>query len=349
MPFNPRPLASACLGLFLCTGHASALTLPAILSDGMVIQRGQPVRLWGTATPGEHIAAELGGHSASTTVPPNGRWRLDLPAFEALSGDLLIRASSGETERIRSPLLGQVLLCGGQSNMAMPLKRTDGAALALQRLNKGAMLRLYRGISGRPVQRTEHWQDNGPRTASNFSAVCYMVGLRLAADMREPIGLIDVSLGNTPIEAWMPKAGFDTHGQRSFIEQPERHQQHLAFETIVRPITPYSVKGLLWYQGENNWRNASAYGDLLVTTMHAWRQAFEQPALPITYMQLPTFTNAPSSASWQRLRTEQARVEHQIGTAAMAGSDGIMEEQLHSSGKSEIASRLYRAFIRLTK
>jgi sialate O-acetylesterase len=331
----------------LATQNTAAIELPPILSDGVVFQRGLPLRLWGTAGPNENITAELSGRKASTRTDMSGHWHIELPAFERLSGNLSLRSDGGSHKIIQNPMLGQVWLCGGQSNMAMPLKKTDGAYLAQSIPNKLPPIHLFRTSTGNEQQTNNHWIPAEKHTALNFSALCYMVGRKLAESLNEPVGLIDTSIGGTRIEAWQPlNETSDFQVRNSLFDITRKKQPHYAFESIIRPLTPFSIKGLLWYQGEANaLHNPNQYAEMFVQTVKAWRTSFQNPTLPIVFMQLPDYTRAKSPASWTALQSQQAEAQKNLPNSYMADSTGLNDDKLHSKSKLELANRLYKQII----
>jgi sialate O-acetylesterase len=325
---------------------ALALALPPVLSDGVVFQRGKPVRLWGTAKPGEKVTAAWGNLTGSAAAADNGQWRIDLPAAQKDPGDtILVTGSGGEQLRIRNPLLGQVWLCGGQSNMAMQLKRTDQANIAGQPLAAPARVRLFRAPTP-DVQRLNEgaWVDDSAAAASGFSAVCYLTGRMLATHAKDVVGLIDTSVGATGIEAWVPATGKDIVTPEGRQRTSNRHSMAgagAAFEMVVKPVAPFNAKGLLWYQGEGDYRrNPGRYAELFVATMSHWRKNFDQPELPIVYMQLPQF-EAAKSKGWEEIRNQQAKAERMLPGVRMAASNGIVATEIHPTDKMEVARRLF--------
>ena len=105
--------------------------LPKIFSSNMVMQRGRPLPVWGTAAPGEKITVELAGQSASATADAQGRWQLRLPAQEAGGPAAMVVSGATATVRCENILFGDVWVCSGQSNMEWRTKNSHNAAEAL--------------------------------------------------------------------------------------------------------------------------------------------------------------------------------------------------------------------------
>lgn len=351
-PVVTRRFRAALVALAAATllpASAAALGLPPVLSDGAVFQRGKPIRLWGTAKPGEKVTVAWGPLTRSSAAGPDGQWRVELPAAEQAPGDnILVSGAAGEQLRLRGVVLGQVWLCGGQSNMAMQLQRTDQARAADQPLASPAKVRLFRAPTP-DIQRLNEgvWVDDTPATASGFSAVCYLTGRMLATHARDTVGLIDTSVGATGIEAWAPESAKSGIAMipgtgRGAVGRHSMTGLGSAFEAVVKPIAPFNASGLLWYQGEGDYRrNPARYADLFVATMSHWRRSFERPDLPIIYMQLPIFEMVDRKADWEELRNQQARAERMLPALLMAPSDGIKATEIHPRDKLEVARRLF--------
>lgn len=341
-----QSLATIGMALLATTAiPAMALTLPPILSDGMVIQRGQPVHLWGTTAPGLNVTAELGGRSATAAAGPDGRWRLELPPYEKLAGDLIVRDSRGDQVLVRSVLLGQVWLCGGQSNMAFPLRRSDGrrAAFMPMRGDSRPPLRLFRASGGNHGEPENTWLSGQGQSAAGFSAVCYLTGKAIAQELQEPVGLIDTSVGATQLEAWQPMNGRPLGSSEVPFDPLHRNQPSYAFEAVVRPLTPFALKGLIWYQGEaDSHKDPETYANRLAQVMQAWRLAFEQPDLPVVLTQLPGNTNAMSPSGWKTIQQQQKSVPQQLPHSFIAINEDLNYDKLHPNEKMEISRRIFQ-------
>lgn len=114
---------------FAAAGLAAALELGAPFTDGVVLQRGKPVKLWGRASAGAAVTVEFAGKSYSTTAVGNGEWRLAMPPMEAISEPQVLRVSESAypgaapagTVEVKDVLVGEVWIFSGQSNMECPI------------------------------------------------------------------------------------------------------------------------------------------------------------------------------------------------------------------------------------
>jgi sialate O-acetylesterase len=205
---NIRLLTLLCLGLLcpLVASAESALELPAIFSDQMVLQADKPAPIWGQARPGAKVAVTLDGLSAQGTSDEKGNWRVELPAGPAGGPWDLIVESDSEKLVIKDVLRGEVWLCSGQSNMAMAFHALPNYAEVVAQANDPQL----RYFSARPVQpRSEKqsnlpgkWSDVTPKSMHSFSAVPYFFGRKIREATGKPVGLIISTVGGTPIESW---------------------------------------------------------------------------------------------------------------------------------------------------
>ncbi|MGE8248722.1 MAG: 9-O-acetylesterase, partial [Stenotrophomonas bentonitica] len=118
------------LSMFTATVQAEPV-LPRLFADGMVLQRDQPLPVWGTATPGARLQVGIDGERASTTVGTDGSWKVVLPPHAAGGPFQLEITGDGRALQVRDVLFGDVWLASGQSNMEWPLHDTQGAAAAV--------------------------------------------------------------------------------------------------------------------------------------------------------------------------------------------------------------------------
>jgi sialate O-acetylesterase len=177
--------------------------------DHAVIQRDQPIPVWGLTAPGATVDVSLGGQSAQTTADATGHWSASLPAMAA-GGPYALSAtsSSGQSQTVSDVMLGDVYLCSGQSNMELPLRLATNYDGEL-RSATNRMLRLFhvqRFTS--PVPRATFgadasWAVTSPETAREFSATCYYFGREVQPAAGVAVGLIEDAWGGSAIQAWI--------------------------------------------------------------------------------------------------------------------------------------------------
>lgn len=231
---RPLRFRIASLGLLatlaLMANRAAAdVSLPSIISDHMVVQRIADVPIWGWADPGEKVTVsyETGKSgqgpltSISGTADANGKWQLDIQK-ELLTGPTTTLTVKGKNEIvIHDVLVGEVWLCSGQSNMGMTVSGAKDFDQERAAANH-PQIRVFTVTSG-PAERpqakcTGKWEVCTPETVGHFSATAYFFGRDLHAALKAPIGLINSSVGGTPIEAWTSSEAQDAHPELKVIE-----------------------------------------------------------------------------------------------------------------------------------
>jgi len=128
-------------GIAIASGR---LVLNPVFTDNMVIQRGVPVEVYGTAGPGSLVTVELAGKKESTKTGRDGRWAVVMGSFEAGGPYEMTVAAGSETVRLKETMIGDVWFCSGQSNMEWPMKNTDDGAKELGRFRNIENVRLFK-------------------------------------------------------------------------------------------------------------------------------------------------------------------------------------------------------------
>lgn len=198
------------------------IRLPRLISDGMVLQRGADLKIWGWASPGEKINVDFAGEIHGVTAGADGIWRLLLPAMEA-GGPYTMTIRGNNTITVNDILLGDVWFCSGQSNMVHMLNIHDVAyAKDIAEANYPQIRQFLVPTvadlqapqndfpSGSPGPPTAQWERAVGENVRPFSAVAYFFARDIYHKHGIPIGIINASVGGTPIEAWTSEDGLDT-------------------------------------------------------------------------------------------------------------------------------------------
>ena len=202
-----RLLAGAIL-LLAGPGRAD-ITLPAIFSDHMVLQRDVPVPVWGWAEPGEHVAASIAGKTRTATADATGRWKLKLDRLSAATPTTLT-VKGHNTIVVQDVLVGEVWLGSGQSNMQLSVNDVTNAwqERASANIPEIRMFTVARHPATTPQTNCDgQWVVCSSETVGSFSATAYFFGRELHQKLAVPVGLIHASWGATPIETWTSLPG----------------------------------------------------------------------------------------------------------------------------------------------
>jgi sialate O-acetylesterase len=207
------------------TVYSSARVRPHhLFADDMVIQREKPVKVWGWASPGEKVEVLFSKQIKKTVTNAKGEWSVYLDPLKAsaVPQDLTI---TGEDQHVfRNILVGDIWVLGGQSNMELDLDRIYHGDLevASAHYNQIRLMTIPKASGIMPVtdftplneydswldryDKKGYWFTCSPQTVKTFSAMGYIFGRRLHQATQIPIGLIDVSIGGTTLEAWLSPA-----------------------------------------------------------------------------------------------------------------------------------------------
>jgi len=201
----------------LVTSAQAASLLAPVFTDHAVLQRGQPIRVWGAARPGAVVELSLGEARTSATADAQGRWSTTFPAREPGAALTLTAQAGGERQTISDLLVGDVWLCSGQSNMEYPLRAAlNGEAEAAKAADPDIRL-LQTGRVSLPTPTTAlpkdaAWRAATPDSANNFSAACFFMGREIKKATGAPVGLIDATWGGSVIQDWISREGLQALG-----------------------------------------------------------------------------------------------------------------------------------------
>ena len=183
----------------------AAVTLPALFSNHMVLQKSDKVPIWGHADPGERVTVVLNGHEQSDKADPNGKWKVQLDLSKSGAGPFEMSVNGGNQVVVSDVLVGEVWVGSGQSNMEFELKNCANAVEEI--LNSAnPMLRQFKVAKQSSPEPQEdvkgEWVLASPETSGSFSAVAYYFAKKLQAELKVPVGILNTSWGGTPSEAW---------------------------------------------------------------------------------------------------------------------------------------------------
>lgn len=204
---------AAAAGVGAMGGARADVTVPAVISEGMVLQQKAPIRIFGKATPGEEVSVSIQGKKAKGKADSKGNWEATLKSLAAggpftltIEGD----AKEGTNKiEFKDVLVGEVWVCSGQSNMEWNMEysadsKADAAAvndplLRMFTVGKKVSPKYLEDVVGK-------WEAATPQTTLHFSAVGYYFARDLRAALKVPVGMIHTSWGGTRIEAWTAKS-----------------------------------------------------------------------------------------------------------------------------------------------
>jgi sialate O-acetylesterase len=496
----------------------------------MVLQRDAKIKIWGWASADEKVAVRFNNKTYKTTTGKDGKWAVQLAPTKA-GGPYTMQITASNQITLNDILVGDVWFCSGQSNMVHQMSlHSERYAEDIRQANYPLIRHFWIPTMtelGAPKDDlpTGYWKWANPTDVLQFSAVAYFFARNIYDKYRIPIGLINASVGGTPIEAWTSEEGLkefpaviatiqknrdsgyvnginrraaasnaaqppskdkglrgtikwfdeayipsgwhninipgywedqgvrDLNGvvwyrkeieipasmasvpakismgrivdadvvyvngkqvgnttyqypQRRYHLQPgilrpgkniltvrvmnyagkggfvpdkpyyltagrdtidlkgdwqykvgevflpnnsavsgisPQNQPAALFNAMVAPLTNYSIKGILWYQGESNVGNALQYEKLLPALISDWRAQWKQTGLPFLYVQLPNFQDVaymPSESNMAILREAQRKTLSVPHTGMAIGIDLGEWNDIHPDNKKDVGVRL---------
>ncbi|WP_226789881.1 sialate O-acetylesterase [Flagellimonas hadalis] len=210
---NRQFLITFILLVFTATAGMAQVTLPEIIRDSMVLQRNANIIIWGWASAGEQVTATFNGKQRKATASAEGNWSVEFPKMKA-GGPHTLKISGKNDILLKDILIGDVWLCSGQSNMVHQMNIHDVTyAKDISNANYPE-IRHFKVPTKTDLQGPSKDLDGGTWKAAvsdevrPFSAVAYFFALKLYEKYQVPIGLINASVGGTPIEAWINEQGY---------------------------------------------------------------------------------------------------------------------------------------------
>jgi sialate O-acetylesterase len=368
-------------GLFIgsAVNALADVKLPALISDGMVLQQGGRVPLWGWADEGETVTVQFQGQKVSATAE-GGKWTLYLKPLRA-GGPFTLTVAGKNRIELKNVLVGEVWVASGQSNMQWALRQSENADAEIAAA-KYPLIRLFqvpRLEADAPQDDVKaKWQECSPESVAAFSAVAYYFGRELHKRRGVPVGLINSSVGGTPAESWTREAVLNADADfRKLVEAyPQRMEQYqkaleahraavekakaegkpeprapgrpwkpaALYNGMIAPLIPYAIKGAIWYQGESNAGRAYQYRSLFPAMIRNWRDDWRQGDFPFLFVQLAPFGpngDKLGESDWAELREAQLMTLSRVPQTGMAViTDFGVYDDIHPKMKQPVGERL---------
>ncbi len=204
--------------LFTLQIARAQVRLPQLISDGMVLQRDIKTTVWGWASPGEKVTVKFNHQTYKAVTDPMGRWSAKLAATK-VGGPYIMEISASNHITIHDILIGDVWFCSGQSNMVLPMERVkEKYPEEIVNANYPQIRNFF--ISTLSDIGKVHddlpqgkWEEANPKNVLNFGAASYFFAKKLYNKYHIPIGIINSSVGGTPIQAWISEEGIKNISQ----------------------------------------------------------------------------------------------------------------------------------------
>ena len=322
----------------------------SFFSDGMILQQQKSINIWGIDSAGTkiHVVSSWGETSQATTST-NGKWKLQLTTPTA-GGPHAITIKGSSIVTINDVLIGEVWVCSGQSNMQIPLSGgLDGNfieggldAIVNSKNDRIRFFTVKQNSSLKPLDNVKgRWEKAAPSTSGSFSAVGYFFAQQLEKVLDVPIGIVVTAWGSSTAEAWSDDKTLHDLGitiPNEIAEMPQKTPTVL-YNAMMHPLIGYGIKGVLWYQGEANRRNANEYEKIVNTMVTSWREQWNIGDFPFYYAQIAPFNYGKNNSAF--LREAQLNSSQSLQNAEMVVTLYVGDcTQIHPSKKREVGKRL---------
>lgn len=324
---------SGCFGV-LSGAAATDFTVAKIFGDNMVLQCGKEVNVFGTASEGTTVTVTFAGQTKTAVADSNGAWIAKLDAMQADSEGKTLTVSNGVTEKSFSGVLvGEVWFASGQSNMAYTVSQV-GNQNQYTDFDNYPNIRLVKIPNDTSAEYT--WETpSSVKDALNNSAMAQAFALQLQKELNVPVGIVTAAVGGSWIEQWMDTSTASNNKSDTF--KSLNISSSTFFESMVKPIIPFTFAGELWYQGEANCQEPAKYENQFKAYVQMIRGYFGY--LPILTMQLPRY-NGWEGQFFPEFRLSQQNLhdeENKLYT--VGGIDFGHKSNIHPKDKVEFAKR----------
>jgi sialate O-acetylesterase len=363
MKYKKTILYTVGLLSFFATKTIAQIKLSPIFSSNMVLQRNTEVNIWGWASSNETVTIKTSwlNKAISTQADKSGIWKIKIKTIDDRNPQSIIISNKSEKKVLENVLFGEVWLCAGQSNMEMPLKGFQGqpvfglldAQLRAHKFKIRQFKILTHGTK-EPLDTPAYskpWVEANAQTILDYGAVPYFFAKQLHEFLDVPIGIIQTPRGGSSVQTWMSKECIEQF-QKVDLDTIQVNQTNnnkiptVLFNAMLHPVIPFTIKGAIWYQGENNRLQPLDYVNLLPAMVKDWRNRWGQGDFPFYFVQIAPFDiGGPTSHS--NFSNAAFIREAQLKCASIIPNSGIVitldigdKKTIHPPKKKEVGDRL---------
>ena len=344
---NKLLILITCIQFIVCKAN---VRLPNIIGSHMVLQQNSNIKLWGWSAPAEKISIKVSWDTITYKIigSRDATWMTNIKTPNA-GGPHSIIIQGENTINLEDILIGEVWLCGGQSNMEWSGDQglQQSKIEAPNATNK--KLRFFYVSKSTSASRQDDldgkWMVCSPEEMIHFSAIGYFFGKNLNERLNSPIGLINSNWGGTPAETWTPE--YIINNNQAIKKGAESlkptewwpYKSELAFNAMIYPITNFSIAGVIWYQGESNTINYYSYEKLFTGMIESWRKEWKIN-FPFYFVQIAPF-NYEYNCIGALLRESQTKSSLYNNTGMVVITDLTPDtNDIHPIMKKEVSFRL---------
>lgn len=321
------------------------LKLANIFSEGMVLQRDVPVKIWGEADCPVTVSVDM---TSAVDYARDGKFTLTLPPHGAGGPYTMFIEAGGEVRKINDVYFGDVFLAGGQSNMALDLECTgqtlDECSGVIRMYTVSGDSEIGRSFDGRDV-----WLSVTEENAAYVSALASHFATEIANTQNVPVGIISCNSGGSSVRSWIspetvasdPVFGPETIWHFEVYRYDFNSTSYLYKQKLLT-VAPYTVKAVLWYQGESDVADNSAYkyAHLFELLMADWRCLFENDDLQFIIAQITYGPPRRNHEIWHIVREQQLLLHNTVDGVHMITTGDVGDHKdLHPRDKKTVGHR----------
>lgn len=325
------------------------MTLGDIFCDNMMLQRGCETIIYGEGNGNGYI--EITGKTISFSTQ-NGKFKVVLPELKAGENFDMTISLDGDTRIIKNILVGDVYIAAGQSNMEMSVVNTFETETEsnpdIRYFAEGTNIDENGNIS----YSNKGWRICDKEDALSYSAVAYHFAQRLNTKTGVPVGIISCNKGASGVQTWVPEEvtlkPFFATTMRLKQDKYQLYKFNLnncLYYNKLLKIVPYTVNGVLWYQGESNSivGEAENYLEMFRELVEHWRSLWNKE-LPFYVVQLMPYLSNPDYSDWATVRDAQIKASKTISnvyTVTMVEVKDLLD--IHPKNKKSVGEALANA------
>ena len=356
----------ALLAVTVLNSYAKVELAP-LFADNMVLQRDSKAAIWGKAEPGARVVITSTWAKGKTVVHADdqGRWNVML-ATPSAGGPHELTFNDGDRHTLKNILIGEVWICAGQSNMEMTMRGfmgqpVEGAAKLILTAKPSVPIRSCNLSRIKSLELEEEcdarWFEHTSEGVAEASATAYFFAKRLCDVLGVPVGIINVSWGGSPIEAWMnpellrrefaEEFSFAHLDSMTWPEENPWKAPGVLYNGMLHSVAPYTAKGFLWYQGCDNISRYEQYKRLQPAFVKMLRQEWGNDRMPFYFTQIAPYGYFnPDAPDAGYMMWAQAQTLEMIPYSGMAATHDVGEVNcIHPADKKAVGDRL--AFLAL--
>src|SRR5260221_163160 len=343
----------------ICASAVGQVKVRRLISDGMVLQREIPIRIWGWASPGEKVTVKFDGETVTGETDDRGKWRVVLSPKKA-GGPYVMDINGINHIWLKNIMVGEVWVCSGESNMELPMERVKEKYPGIIAHSENSAIRQFKAplrydFNGpRDNFSGIKWESASPETVPGFSAVAYFFARELNEHYHVPVGLINAAVGGAPDEAWLSAdalrvfpdyaAEAGRYADSTIMDSLTARVKPMGlYNGMIAPLTNYTIRGVIWYQGEANVSRASEYQTSFPALITDWRRHWNQGVFPFLFVQLAGYgpvKDQPEESQIAALREAQ-RMALSVAKTGMAVAMDLGEgNDIHPLNKEDVGKRL---------